>query len=244
MDMTSSPQDNPQPVTDDSETSWLHDYDEQDTSPALLHHLPIQGCDGKNCDVDCGNDGSVYTRASGKNCDVDGYLKEAKALHESGYSPHILFAGMMIYYWDDITADILQKFIEYGLDINKAWPVYQNPKDEVIKPIAYAVEQRRIELIRLLLNAGAKVDDPCGINSVINIALYGLSDDDHDAEDDHHDWKTCEIIVEMLDIKGAPKQILQWVRDECCDTYIHESEYLRDYIASCKIIEVCIVCVV
>ena len=232
-------QNNIQSITNDFNSAWLDDYDEADTQPALLQHLPVDDCDGTCGDVDCGNDSSVYDGKSGKNCNIKGYLSEAKALHDADYSPHIVFAGMMTWYCDDITAEVLQKFITYGLDVNKPWPVYQNPKNEIITPLAYAIEHHRINLIQVLLDAGAKVDDPCGINSVINIALYGKQHEysEENGEYDYSDWKTREIIIKMLDAKHAPKQILRWIRDDCCTTCIKESEYLRDYIASCEIVD-------
>jgi hypothetical protein len=163
--------------------------------------------------------------------DPEAYIIEAARLHSIGKHPHTALAGMMYFCPGEATLQVIQRFIAYGLNINASYAIYSNNNKTQIRPILNALEYHEVKLIQALLNAGADVKGLCGVHSAVNVALRGHSNVCRE------DWIATEIIVRMLDLKAAPKVILRSVLTKCCDIYIEESRYLRDYIKKCKIIE-------
>ena len=79
------------------------------------------------------------------------YKKQNQALDflmNNGYKPNERFLWAAIYFKNQEAADIL---IKHGVDVNKT--------NKKLTPLNYAIKKKNIDIVKSLLNAGAKPDE-------------------------------------------------------------------------------------
>lgn len=136
---------------------------------------------------------------------------------------------------ENITDTDIKYFIKYGFKINKS-NYFKTDMTGTQIPVLHSVcEFRKYNLIKILLDNGADVNQTIKYNnkkiSPLESILMGHSNNDK------YDWKTTEKCVKILDKYGCKHEISKWIlENEYCDEYVKHSEYLQKFIMESIII--------
>lgn len=92
--------------------------------------------------------------------------------------------------------------------------------------IDFACELRRDDILAEALKYGAKITD-----ETLETLLFGHG---HDCQ---YRVEDCESCLRILDDAGVPRIIHRYVLEEICGEYIENSPYMKEFLASCELID-------